>query len=220
MIENSIYLQKTDRFAKVRKKEKAMLLRELLTKYELNNDKNHAEVALEVGVSLSTYYRWMNGESTKLKKGTIKKLSEVLEVDVQKVLDEQERFKPLIGVAKAGYDMLIDENIEDYLELGQSDASKGDYFLRVKGDSMEQAHIFDGDLIYVRACDSVKSGQIAVILIGDEVTIKKVIYKNDLMILEAQNPKYESRYFTLQELDELPVKILGLVLFARRDFAV
>lgn len=195
-----------------------MLLRELLIKYEIANDKNHADVANEVGVSLSTYYRWINGESTKLKKGTIKKLSEVLDYDIQRVLDDQENFKPILGSAKAGYDMYVDEDVEGYVELGHGDASKGDYFLRVKGDSMEGSHIYDGDLIFVKKTENVKSGQIAVILIGEEVTIKKVIYKSDLLILEASNPKYASRYFSYDEVEELPVKIIGQVLFVRTDF--
>lgn len=195
-----------------------MLLRELLIKYEIASDKSHNDVANEVGVSLSTYYRWMNGESTKLKKGTIKRLSEVLNYDVQRVLEEQEKFKPIIGNVKAGYGMYADEDVEDYIELGYLDAQNGDYFLRVQGDSMEGSHIYDGDIVYVKQTDSVNSGQIAVILLGEEVTVKKVIYKGDLMILEASNPKYEARYFTSKEVKELPVKILGLVRFVRTDF--
>lgn len=195
-----------------------MLLRELLIKYEIANNKSHVDVANEIGVSLSTYYRWINGESTMLKKGTIAKLSKVLECDIQKVLDEEENFKPLVGSAKAGYDMFLDENIDSYIEVSRKDGRNGDYFLRVKGDSMEGSHIYDGDLIYVKKTDSVKSGQIAIVMIGDEVTIKKVIYKNDLMILEASNPRYEARYFSAGEIEELPVRIIGIVLFVRTDF--
>ena len=56
------------------------------------------------------------------------------------------------------------------------------------------------------------------ISIGEEATIKKVYYKNDLMILEAANPKYESRFFTKEEVEEMPVQIMGLVRFVRKDF--
>lgn len=83
---------------------------------------------------------------------------------------------------------------------------------------MEGSHIYDGDLIYVQQCDCVPSGSIAVVLIGDETTVKKVVYKNDLMILEASNPKYESRYFTSKEIEEPPVRILGRVRFVRTNF--
>ena len=196
-----------------------MLLREMLIKYEIANDKSHADVADEVGVSLSTYYRWIKGESSRLKKGTIKKLTDVLGMDVQKILDEEECFKPLVGTAKAGYGLFADEDIEDYIELGKADAARGDYFLRVVGDSMEGLHIYDGDIVYVKKTDTLPSGKIAIVLVGDEVTIKKVIYKDSLMILEASNPKYESRYFLPSEVESLPVRILGQVLFVRTDFA-
>lgn len=195
-----------------------MILKELLIQYEMQNNLSHAEVAEKVGVSLSTYYRWISGESTKLKKTTIQKLSNVLDCDVEEVIEETNRIKPILGNVKAGYDLWADQDIEGYVELGQADAQNGDYFLRVVGNSMEGAHIYDGDLVYVQSCDTIESGRIAVVMIGEEVTIKKVYFKNDLMILEAANPQYESNFFTMQEVEEIPVKIIGLVRFVRRDF--
>ncbi|WP_278452311.1 LexA family protein [Thomasclavelia spiroformis] len=195
-----------------------MILKELLVQYEIQNNLSHAEVAEEVGVSLSTYYRWISGESTKLKKTTIQKLSKVLDCDIEEVIEETNRIKPILGNVKAGYDLWADQDIEGYIELGQADAQKGDYFLRVVGDSMEGAHIYDGDLVYVQSCSTVESGRIAVVMIGDEATIKKVYFKNELMILEAANPKYESKFFTMQEVEEMPVRVLGLVRFVRTDF--
>lgn len=195
-----------------------MQLKELLIQYEIQNDLNHLDVANKVGVSLSTYYRWINGESTKLKRNTIERLSNVLECDIDSVIEETNRIKPILGKVKAGYDLIAQQDIEGYVELGKADAQKGDYFLRVKGDSMEGSHIYDGDLLYVQICNEVPSGSIAVVLIGDEATVKKVKYKNDLMILEASNPKYEARYFTAQEVETLPVRIIGIVRFVRTDF--
>lgn len=196
-----------------------MILKELLTQYELQNNLNHAEMAEKLGVSLSTYYRWLSGESTKLKKNTIKKLSDVLECDIEEVIEETHKLKPILGNVKAGYDLWADQHIEGYIETGKADAQKGDYFLRVIGDSMEGAHIYEGDLVYVQKCDSILSGQIGIVLIGDEVTIKRVYYKDNLMILEASNPKYESHFFTMKEVEEIPVKIIGLVKYVRRDFS-
>lgn len=83
---------------------------------------------------------------------------------------------------------------------------------------MEGSHIFDGDLVYIESCSSIPDGAIGVIMIGDEVAIKKVKYKKDLMILEASNPKYEARYFTPEEIEEYSIKIIGLVRFVRTDF--
>lgn len=195
-----------------------MQLKELLIQYEIQNDLNHLDVANKVGVSLSTYYRWINGESTKLKRNTIERLSNVLECDIDSVIEETNRIKPILGKVKAGYDLIAQQDIEGYVELGKADAQKGDYFLRVKGDSMEGSHIYDGDLLYVQICNEVPSGSIAVVLVGDEATVKKVKYKNDLMILEASNPKYEARYFTAQEVETIPVRIIGIVRFVRTDF--
>lgn len=195
-----------------------MQLKELLIQYEIQNDLNHLDVANKVGVSLSTYYRWINGESTKLKRNTIERLSDVLECDIDSVIEETNRIKPILGKVKAGYDLIAQQDIEGYVELGKADAQKGDYFLRVKGDSMEGSHIYDGDLLYVQICNEVPSGSIAVVLIGDEATVKKVKYKNDLMILEASNPKYEARYFTAKEVETIPVRIIGIVRFVRTDF--
>ena len=195
-----------------------MQLKELLIQYEIQNDLSHLDVANKVGVSLSTYYRWINGESTKLKRNTIERLSNVLECDIDSIIEETNRIKPILGKVKAGYDLIAQQDIEGYVELGKADAQKGDYFLIVKGDSMEGSHIYDGDLLYVQICSEVPSGSIAVVLIGDEATVKKVKYKNDLMILEASNPKYEARYFTAQEVETIPVRIIGIVRFVRTDF--
>ena len=197
----------------------SMELRELLIQYEIANGLNHSEMAAKAGVSLSTYYRWINGESIKLKRNTINRLTELLSCDIESVIEESSRIKPILGKVKAGYDMYADEDVEGYIELGQADSKRGDYFLRVKGDSMEGSHIYDGDLIYVRCQSEVQSGSLAVVMIGDEVTVKKVKYKNDLMILEASNPKYEARYFTAEEIIDQQVKVIGLVRFVRTDFA-
>lgn len=195
-----------------------MELKELLAKYEYEHERSHQDVANELGVSLSTYYRWLSGESTMLKKGTIDKLSNVLNYDIEMLLSEGDRIKPIAGFVKAGYDLLADENIEGYIELGQADARRGDYFLRICGDSMIDSHIYDGDLVYVKKSEVINSGQIGIVLVGDEITIKKVYYKDNLMILEASNPKYESRFFSKEEIEELPVKVMGVVKFVRRDF--
>ena len=195
-----------------------MLLKEVLIQYEIQNNLNHIEMANKIGVSLSTYYRWINGESTKLKKTTIQRLSQVLDCDIEDVIEKSNRIKPILGNVKAGYDLWAEQNVEGYVEIGQADAQKGDYFLRVVGDSMEGSHIYENDLVYVQQCDNVLSGQIAIVMVGDEVTIKKVYYKNDLMILEASNPKYDSKFYTVEEVEQLPIKVIGLVRFVRREF--
>lgn len=196
-----------------------MILRELLEQYESQHDLNHAEMAKKIGVSLSTYYRWLNGESIKLKTGTKERLGALLECNIESVLEESECFKPILGHVKAGYNLPAEQDIEGYIEIGKADAKRGDYFLRVEGDSMIGAHIYEGDYIYVQMCSTLESGQIGVVLIGEEATVKKVYYKKDFMILEAANPACGSRFFTKEEVESIPVKILGKVRFVRREIA-
>lgn len=194
-----------------------MLFKEILIQFEIDNNLSHEQMASKIGISLSTYYRWVNGETTQLRKSTKQKVSEILGIDVEDILEESARFKPILGNVKAGYDSWAIEDIEGYIEVGKKEALKGDYFLRVHGDSMEGANIYSGDLVFIKQCNTLEQGKIGIILIGDEATIKKVYFKNDLMILEAANPKIETKYFTKEEIESLPVKIIGKALFLRRD---
>ena len=66
--------------------------------------------------------------------------------------------------------------------------------------------IMDGSLVLVRQCDSIASGKIAVVMIDQEVTVKRVIYKKEMMILESANPDVANRYFTPQEIKRITSK--------------
>lgn len=82
---------------------------------------------------------------------------------------------------------------------------------------MNGSRIYDGDLVYVKSCQDVKSGDLAVVLIdGQEVTIKKVIKKKDAVILMASNPAYEPRIFIKEEIRRLT--ILGKILHVKVYF--
>ncbi|ADQ04376.1 transcriptional regulator, XRE family [Caldicellulosiruptor owensensis OL] len=100
---------------------------------------------------------------------------------------------PIIGTVRAGSDGSL--ACEEYLgsELVEVDTVKdGEYFfLRVKGDSM-YPEIFEGDLVLVRKQPDVESGELAVVIVnGDEGVVKKVIKKENAIILQSVNPKYE-----------------------------
>lgn len=194
-----------------------MKLKDLLLTYKNKNGLSHEALAGLLGVSRSTYYRWIGNEEVHLQSESAQRIAQLLGCDGS-LLTKGEQFKPLLGSVKARYDLFAQECIEDMIEVSDRDAQRGDYFLRVCGDSMEGAHIYEGDLVYVQKCERVDSGKIAVVMIGEEVTIKRVIYKQGLMILEASNPKVASRYFSAQEIAQLPVRIIGRVRFVRTDF--
>jgi repressor LexA len=99
---------------------------------------------------------------------------------------------PIVGRVQAGEPLLAIENIEGYINLDRSLASSGDVFLlRVQGDSMIEAHIQDGDFALVKPQPNAENGEIVVVLIEDEATIKRIFKKRDLIRLEPANPKME-----------------------------
>ncbi len=175
----------------------------------------------EVGVSRATLFRWMAGTTTRIPASKLEKLAAVLQTSVDHLtgMDETSIMKPILGTVKAGYDLFAEENILGYEEVSEKESQLGDYYLRVQGDSMTGSRIYDNDLLYIKACDYVESGQIAIVIIAhQEVTVKKVIWKQDMMILEATNPNYENRYYTKEEVDDLPVQIIGRVIFNKISF--
>ncbi len=99
---------------------------------------------------------------------------------------------PLIGQVSAGYPILAEQNIDRYVPVPrQLIKSEGKYFtLRVQGDSMVNAGILDGDLVIVQSTNTAEPGQIVVALIGDEVTVKRLIVRGNERFLKAENPAY------------------------------
>lgn len=196
-----------------------MNFKEYLKKYKEKMGVSNEYIASQLGVNRSTVTRWLKGDTKVTNPEVIEKLSFILGVDVESLINSEERYeKPVLGEVKAGYDLLIDENFEGYEQVTQDDYYRRDFFLRVVGDSMSGAHIHDGDLLYVKKCNDVPSGTIAVVLINRcEVTVKKVIKKEGLLILEPANPSVDVRYYSQEEVESLPVEIIGKALYSRSD---
>lgn len=99
---------------------------------------------------------------------------------------------PLIGRVSAGYPILAEENIDDYIAVPRRlIKTEGRYFtLRVQGESMMNAGIMDGDLVIVMSSSTADPGQIVVALIGDEVTVKRLIVRGREKFLKAENSAY------------------------------
>ena len=96
---------------------------------------------------------------------------------------------PIIGTIAAGEPILAVENIEDYIDLDEK--INADFALRVKGDSMVGANIFDGDIVFIRKQSDVDDGEIAAVIIDDSATLKRVFKFENSVILRAENPKYK-----------------------------
>ena len=126
---------------------------------------------------------------------------------------------PVLGTVRAGLPMEAVENILDYEEISEDMARQGDYFaLQIKGDSME-LRIKEGDVVIVRKQPDVESGEVAIVLVnGDEATIKKVQKFNGGINLVPSNPAYEVKTYSKDDIESLPVSIIGKVVELRAKF--
>ena len=112
---------------------------------------------------------------------------------------------PLVGQVAAGAPILAEENIEEYIEVPDVvGGEEGDYVLRVRGESMIEAGIFEGDYVIVRPADTAGDGEIVVALIGDEATVKRYFRESDHVRLQPENE-------TMEPIRTTEVKILGRV---------
>lgn len=107
------------------------------------------------------------------------------------------RHVPLVGDVAAGTGVLAAENIEETLPVPEDFTGDGTLFmLRVRGESMIEAGIFDGDTVLIRKGDTATNGEIVVALVDDEeATLKRLRKKGESIALEAANPAYETRIF-------------------------
>ena len=113
---------------------------------------------------------------------------------------------PLVGAVAAGAPILADEHVEDHVAAPFT----ADYLLRVKGDSMINAGILDGDLVAVKQQDTARDGQIVVALLEDEATVKRVYREPGGVRLEAENDAYEP-------IRSPDIKVIGRVVGVMRD---
>lgn len=112
---------------------------------------------------------------------------------------------PLLGTIACGEPILAAENIEDNVEVPEH--IHADFALRCKGDSMINARIHDGDIVYIRQQPAVNNGEIAAVLIGDEATLKRVYVYEDHVVLQPENPAYEPLVYFKDAMQA--VRILG-----------
>lgn len=127
---------------------------------------------------------------------------------------------PVLGRVVAGIPIEAVQEILDYEEITPELAATGEFFaLQVKGDSM-LPKLEEGDVVIVKKQEDVKTGDIAIVLVnGDEATIKQVKKVNGGIMLYGFNPDvYEPHFYSNQQIEELPVRILGKVIESRRSW--
>lgn len=139
-----------------------------------------SDIANAVGVAISTVQRY--------EAGTI------------------ERIKlPVIESIACGTPILAEENIEQYVNCPKN--IRADFALTCKGDSMINARIFDGDVVYIRQQKTVDNGEIAAVMVEGEATLKRVRLFQDHLVLEPENPLYKPFVYWNDEMQS--VQIIG-----------
>jgi repressor LexA len=152
------------------------------------------EIGEAVGLSSSsTVHNHLNQLE---RRGLIKRdasKSRTVQLVQEKEIDDKRRNTvavPIVGNVAAGAPILAEQNIEDHLMLSSDIAQEGWFLLKVRGDSMINAAILDGDLVLVRPRQEASNGQIVVALVEDEATVKRFHRENGRVELLAENPAY------------------------------
>ena len=189
------------------------------------NRMTQSDVAKIVGIGQSGYSFWESGRS-KIDDAGLRKLAALYNVSVDYLLgtdNNQTKASikiPVLGDVAVGIPIETVENIVDYEEIDAALASTGEFFgLRIKGDSMEP-RIREGDVVIVRKQSDADTGDTAVILVnGDSATVKRIKKEpdGDLWLI-PNNPAYDTRHYTPEEIQHLPVSIIGKVVELRGKF--
>jgi repressor LexA len=112
---------------------------------------------------------------------------------------------PLVGSVAAGQPVLAEENIEDYVSVpDEAGGQEGEFVLRVRGESMKDAGILEGDFVVVRAQEVAEDGDIVVALVGEEATVKRFFRESDHIRLQPENA-------TMEAIRSKDVRVMGRV---------
>lgn len=188
-------------------------------------------LAEHLGVSRSTIFRYENGDIEKVPANLLSDIAKFLRTSEAFLMGWEEtsetvitniypialkRF-PLLGEIACGIPKYANEDRESYIMSGTD--IKADFCLKAKGDSMVNARILDGDIVFIRKQDIVDNGEIAAVVVNNdsEATLKRFYYyaEKSMVILKAENPAYEDMIFTNEELDNF--HILGKAIAFQSD---
>lgn len=178
-------------------------------------------VAEILGVSPATVYRYENGDIEKIPGDSLVPIAEALRTTPAYLMGWEDSPKsslpdnviplpdmrkiPLIGSIACGAPILVEEHVEEYIDIPRH--IHAEFALTCKGDSMINARIFDGDVVYIRQQNTVDNGEIAAVLIDGEATLKRVRIYDDHISLEPENPQYRPFVYWGEEMNT--VRILG-----------
>ena len=193
-----------------------------------NKNMKPSVLAYRLGVDRSTISNYLNGRY-KAKSDMVKKISDILDVsqdwlngfdDVLVTTPNSAKKIPVLGYVAAGIPIEAITEVLDYEEISPEMVKDGsEYFaLQIKGDSMEP-RITDGDVVIVRKQSTIDSGQIGIVCVnGDDATCKKVMKQPGGILLQPINPSYTPVFYSAEQIQEIPITIVGRVVELRAKF--
>lgn len=188
---------------------------------------SYQDLGDKTGLSKSTLQRYESGFIKNMPLDKLQIIADALNVDPAFMLgwteiSEQKRTSieiPVLGRVAAGIPIEAVTDITDYIDIPSSMINDGDYFaLKIKGNSM-YPKLQEDDVILVKQQPTVNNEEIAVVLVdGSDATVKKIVKHPGGVYLMPINPEYEPTFYTNDQIEELPVQIIGKVVEARRKF--
>ena len=190
-----------------------------LKRYIEDTDVSRMELSKSLDIPYSTLSDWVNGNKyPRIDK--IELLANYFNIDKSDLIEEKiniedipgvipvkkGRMIPILGEIACGEPILARENLDGYF-LADPTIVSGDFALRCEGDSMIDANIHDGDLVFIRQTPDVENGSIAAILIDDETTLKRFYRNENQIILQPENKKYNPIIITQSDMKD--IRILG-----------
>lgn len=172
-----------------------------------------------VGVAKSTVRKWEKGDIESIRSDNIQRLADILGTTFEYLMDgvtenityqniepmPDTKLVPIIGNIACGTPITAEENVDGYAEVDRR--VQADFALRCQGDSMINARIFDGDLVFIRRQPDVDNGEIAAVAIDGEATLKRVYKYPNRLELRPENPLFPVLQYEGTELEN--VRILG-----------
>lgn len=198
-----------------------MTMGERIKALRIQHGLTQEELGQKVGVQKSAIYKYETGLVVNLKRSMIEKLALALGVKPTYLMglsDEETTIppgfeplpktvkRPLVGSIACGQPITAEENIEDYVDVPED--AQCDFCLRCKGDSMIDAGIHDGDIVYIHIQPEVENGQIAAVRIDGESTLKRVFWNEETQTLQllAENRNFAPLVYTGPVLDTVHIE--------------
>lgn len=188
----------------------AVTLKYILKEYNLKQN----DLAKMTGINKSSISEYLSG-NYQPKYKNILKIAQALHISPDIFLEQPQFIKqiPLLGKIAAGIPILAEENIEGYMPCNNH--IQADFCLRISGDSMIGARIFDGDIVYIKKQSIVENGEIAAVLIDDSATLKRVYKIDNTLQLHAENPKYAPLNFTIDNCTSICILGKAVALYSK-----